>query len=455
MLNKKLALLPILLAVASLSACKDSSNNTSGDEHQSGHTETGVGRLVISSADNAEVAVMDLHDAIELERISLTNAASAVYTSPQKRFALIAQRDQGLVQIIDGGLYEEDHGDHMHPYEKDPSLLAKEFTGTKPTHYREHEGQAAFFFDGDSEQALLSKVISFNDEGILHDEEHSLELDNAMHGVAEPREEFLLTTYRPAEAASPLPDQVELYKLNATTEAYEFVERFEETCPSLHGAFSTEEASVFGCSDGVLVIAQEGETFTASKIANPASIAEGERVGSFSGHADGHVLAAWASGKLYQLDIDAASLTLVDWTQGESVEYSTAKMDDEGTVLMVLDKQGTVYFLDVENNFSRLGKLQVIAEMPELEGHGRVAIATNYATEEAYFVDSVAKKIIVIDVEERELLDPIDLTFTPSALAWVGIAEGHDHEHDHDEEGHDEDAHDEEDHEEEGEDHDH
>lgn len=455
MLNKKLALLPMLLAVASLTACKDSSNNTTGDEHQSGDHETGVGRLVISSADSAEVAVMDLHDAIELERISLTNAASGIYTSPQQRFALIAQRDQGLVQIIDGGLYEEDHGDHMHPYEKDPSLLAKEFTGTKPTHYREHEGQAAFFFDGDSEQALLSKVISFNDEAILHDEEYSLELDNAMHGVAEPREEFLLTTYRPAEAASTLPDQVELYKLNATTEAYEFVERFEETCPSLHGAFSTEEASVFGCSDGVLVIEQEGETFTASKIANPASIAEGERVGSFSGHADGHVLTAWASGKLYQLDIDAASLTLVDWTQGENVEYSTAKMDDEGTVLMVLDKQGTVYFLNVEDNFSRLGTLQVIAEMPELEGHGRVAIATNYATEEAYFVDSVAKKIIVIDVEERELLDPIDLTFTPSALAWVGIVEGHDHEHDHDEEGHDEDAHDEEDHEEEGEDHNH
>jgi len=126
-------------------------------------------------------------------------------------------------------------------------------------------------------------------------------------------------------------------------------------------------------------------------------------------------------------------LTLVDWTQGEGVEYSTAKMDDEGAVLMVLDKQGTVYFLNVEDNFSRLGTLQVIAEMPELTGHGRVAIATNHATEEAYFVDSVAKKIIVIDVEERELLDPIELTFTPSALAWVGIAEA---EHDH-HEGHD------------------
>ena len=434
MSQNKLIMLPILLAVMSLTACKGSSSNSSGDDHQSSGFETGTeGRLVVSSADTAEVAVMNLQDGSEIERISLNNTASGVYSSPQHRFALVAQRDQGLVQVIDGGMYQEDHGDHLHPYEKDPELIDKTFNGVKPTHYREHEGQAAFFFDGDSEQSLLSSIISFNDEAILHNEEGSLELDNAMHGVAEPREEFLLTTYRPAEAASTLPDQVELYKFNSTNETYEFVERFAETCPSLHGAFSTIDASVFGCSDGVLVIEQEGETFTASKIENPASITEGERIGGFSGHADGHVLAAWASGKLYQLDIDAASLTLVDWTQGEGVEYSSAKMDDEGAVLMVLDKQGTVYFLNVEDNFSRLGTLQVIAEMPELTGHGRVAIATNHATEEAYFVDSVAKKIIVIDVEERELLDPIELTFTPSALAWVGIAEA---EHDH-HEGHD------------------
>ncbi len=258
MLNKKIAMLPIMLAVVSLTACKDSSNNSSGDDHQAPDVEGGnKGRLVISSADTAEVAVVSLKDGNELERISLNNPASGMYSSPQHRFALIAQRDQGEIQIVDGGMYEEDHGDHMHPYENDPLLLSKEFNGAKPTHYREHEGQAAFFFDGDSKQALLSKVISFNDEAILHNKELQLDLNNSMHGVAEPRDEYMLTTYRPAEAGSPLPDQVELYKINSTSEEYEFVERFEETCPSLHGAFSTEEASVFGCSDGILMINQD------------------------------------------------------------------------------------------------------------------------------------------------------------------------------------------------------
>ncbi len=434
MFNKKITMLPIMLAVVSLTACKDSSNNSSGNDHQAPDVDAGnSGRLVISSADTAEVAVMNLKDGSEIERISLNNTASGVYSSPQHRFALIAQRDQGEVQIIDGGMYQEDHGDHLHPYESDPSLIAKTFSGVKPTHYREHEGQAAFFFDGDSEQSLLSSVITFNDEAILHNEERSLALDNSMHGVAEPRDEYLLATYRPAEAASTLPDQVELYKFNSASAGYDLVEQFEENCPGLHGAFSTEEASVFGCSDGVLVIKQEGETFTASKIANLDSMEEGQRIGSFSGHADGHVIAGWASGKLYQLNIDDESLTAIDWTQGDAIEFSGAKMDDEGEVLLVLDNTGTVHLLDAENNFARLDTIKVIEEMPELTGHSSIAIATNYANEEAYFVDSIAKKIVVINVEERHLEDSIDLTFTPKALAWVGIAgEGHEHDHDED-----------------------
>ena len=69
-----LTILPILLVAMSLTACKGSSSNSSGDEHQSSDFETGTeGRLVVSSADTAEVAVMNLQDGSEIERISLNN----------------------------------------------------------------------------------------------------------------------------------------------------------------------------------------------------------------------------------------------------------------------------------------------------------------------------------------------------------------------------------------------
>lgn len=430
MLLKKMAVLPTILIVMGLSACKDSSDSKSAEDHQKdGFDVNSSGRLLVSAAETAEVAVMNLEDGQELERITVSAPASALRSSPQYRFGLVAHREQGSIEIIDGGLYEEDHGDHMHPYEKDPSLSAKTFSGTNPAHYQVHDGQAAIFFDGTD--GVVASITVFNDQAILGNKELSLELDNNMHGTAEPSHDYLLTTFREADAGSSLPSQVELHEVR--NGQYEFVERFDEACPSLHGSFSTEDATVFGCSDGVLVVSQDDGNFSANKIANPASMAEGVRIGSFSAYAGSHILAGWAGGSLYAVNIDDASITAVDWTHGDDAELASAKMDDEGNVLAVLDKTGTIHLLDAKNNFERLNKVKIIETMPELSGHAKVTMIPAPGSEEMFIVDSVDQKIIVLDVEEAKLKSSISVGFTPSHIAWVGIAKEHDHEgHDHD-----------------------
>lgn len=420
-----------------LSACKDSSSNNTdaskSDEHQTeGFEVSEAGRLVVTSADSAELGIFNSKDGVLVERIALNNPASGLYASPQFRFALVPQRDQNQVQIIDGGLYQEDHGDHLHPYEKAPELIDLVFNDTRPTHYRDHEVRSAFFFDGDSDNGLLSSIISFDDDEILNNKTRALGLDNFMHGTAEPRGDFLITTYRAANAESTLPDQVELHSFNATNDRYEFVERFEERCPALHGSFSTEEASVFGCSDGVLVIRQNGDSFNAEKIANPEGFAEGLRIGGFSGYADSHVIAGWARGDLYAVNLDDNSITLIDWNGDKETGYSTAKMDDEGEVLMVLDTDGGLHLLDSTNNFQRLKEIQVFDEMPVLEGHASISIIASKASENVYIADAANKQLIVVNIEHQEVEDPISLPFTPKHVAWVGIpGEEHEHEHDH------------------------
>ena len=424
--------IPLLAAVALLSACKDSSDNKT-DTHQADEFDiSSTGRLVVTAAESSELAILNSTNGSLIERFSLDNPASGLYASPQSRFALVAQRDQNQVQVLDGGLYQEDHGDHLHPYEEDPEMLSQSLSGVSPTHYRENETRSAFFFDGDGENALLSSVIDFDDDEILNDSVRSLELATAMHGVAEARGDFLLATYRAADAASVLPDQVELFKFNSTSGDYDTVERFEERCPSLHGAFSTEDASVFACSDGVLVIRQNGEVFTAEKIANAAGMAEGVRIGGFSGFADSNLLAGWARGVLYAVNLDTSSIELVDWTGGTAAEYSTAKMDDEGEILMVLNKTGGLHLLDAEDNFKHLIEIKVLSALPVLEGHASISIASSKSSEDVYIVDAVNNQIVVVNLEHQEIEDPISLPFVPKHVAWVGIAgEGHDHEHEH------------------------
>ena len=115
--------IPLLAISALLGGCKDGNNTF--DAHQAGELDIATsGRLVVSAAESSELAIFSAKNGSLLERFSLNNPASGLYTSPQSRFALVAQRDQNQVQILDGGIYQEDHGDHLHPYEKEcwPSL---------------------------------------------------------------------------------------------------------------------------------------------------------------------------------------------------------------------------------------------------------------------------------------------------------------------------------------------
>jgi hypothetical protein len=424
--------IPLLATVALLSACKDSSDNKT-DVHQADEFDiSSTGRLVVTAAESSELAILNSTDGSLIERFSLDNPASGLYASPQSRFALVAQRDQNQVQVLDGGLYQEDHGDHLHPYEEDPEMLSQTLNGVSPTHYRENETRSAFFFDGDDENALLSSIIDFDDDEILNNTVRSLELTTAMHGVAEPRGDFILASYREAGAASVLPDQVELFKFNSNSGDYDAVERFEERCPSLHGAFSTEDASVFACTDGVLVIRQNGEQFTAEKIANPTGMPEGVRIGGFSGFADSNLLAGWARGALYAVNLDSSSIELVDWTGGTAAEYSTAKMDDEGNILMVLNKTGGLHLLDAKDDFKHVIEIKVLSALPVFESgsHGRVSIVSSKSSEDVYITDVVNNQLVVVNLERQELEEPISLPFTPKHVTWVGIAgEGHEYDH--------------------------
>lgn len=53
---------------------------------------------------------------------------------------------------------------------------------------------------------------------------------------------------------------------------------------------------------------------------------------------------------------------------GTAAEYSTAKMDDEGEILMVLNKTGSLHLLEATDNFKYLIKIKVLNSLPVVEG---------------------------------------------------------------------------------------
>ncbi|MFC3681717.1 hypothetical protein [Bacterioplanoides pacificum] len=456
-MEKKFYSLSAVLVSLALTGCgSDSSSNDNSECHDpSCFAHTDSGRLMVSSADSAALSVLNLENNEVLDTFALTHKASSLYASPGYRYGIAMYRDDdGLVEVIDGGQYQEDHGDHLHPYEKDPSKLNVSIAGANPTHYEIHAGRGAIFFDG--AEGVVSKVVEFGDAQLAAGTANSFELASAHHGTAEPLGEHILVSNK-GDSASSLPEKVDLFHFH-DGDGFELDQTFDETCPGLHGSFTTEEGSVFGCTDGVLVIKEgDNHAFMATKIANIAAIGD-SRIGSFSGYAESHLVAGWADDNLFAIDLENMSMELVDWNgAAEDVTKNNAHMSANGEYMLVLDSTGTLHILsgvaehehdagdahDAEqeaHGFVYQTSIKVLNVMPEpVQGHAglrqpRVSMVSSPAMDFAYVVDSVTQQVVVVHLEDAEVENRIKLSFTPAQVAWVGIASSdHDHDHEDDE----------------------
>lgn len=439
------ALLIWMLAALLLAGCENETGSTplgGGEDDARDHEEHGdhPGRLAILSRDGAgdQVYAYDLEaQALLPGSLALNNAPSALATSPGKRFVLAIQRNANQVQIIDGGLYR--HDDHVD--EVAPGLVGT-LTGPRPTHYRVHGEQAALFYDGDAGSALMAQVQVLTDHSL---ESATMEADHtfasAHHGVAEPRGEIVLATRR--TAASGLPEKVDI--LHQHGDHYHGEGTISLDCPDLHGAGSNEEYSVFGCSDGILIVHQDGETFTAQHVDNATlGLAAGERVGSFDSHHELPHFVAYAGDRILIIHPDHGDAEELDWTEGAAVALDGHALDGHGEHLILLDDSGDLRIIDTADWSEHAHVENAIdpeTAAPPASGHGsRVSMAVGGEPAQVFLSHADSQSIIVVDVETGTLATPLNLTFTPGQLTWVGLSseEGdHDHEegdHDHDDE---------------------
>lgn len=280
-----------------LSGCGGSS---SGDSHD--HTEIDTaGRLAIYDSTGSQIKVMNLDDGSVLEQFPLDGEAPRLYRSPNARYGVVLQRGNDLVSFIDSGLYTEDHGDHMHDYAETPSMLSLTLNDHRPTHYSLGEEYGVVFYDG-SASAANAKVTVFSDHSLESNREvASLGRDNNMHGVAKMVGDRLFVTRRDSSITdTTLPADVERYQLDGGSFTHEHL--YAEQCPRLHGAAANHHALAFGCSDGVLVIDLEDDTFPAEKLDNPPTLIDGSRIGTLVAHHDVDALVGVAGNQLFVIN---------------------------------------------------------------------------------------------------------------------------------------------------------
>lgn len=448
MLQTKLSLAALLIGASLLSACGDSTTNIVEkdpipveDDHDHDHDDvSAAGRLVISAKDSNLLSVYELSDGSLLDSFAVADIPSALAASPAHRYALAIQRTTDRVEFIDGGLYQEDHVDHLHDYQQDPELVSFVLSNSRPTHITASDSQLAVFFDGDAASSTPAAVAVITDADITTDSNGYPVLNYSvnMHGAAQPRGDYLLSTVRDANSATTLPDKVAVYEQHGDHYHEELV--FDELCPGLHGSAQNEHFISFGCTDGVLLIEQAGTTFTASKLANTADITGSMRIGTLVGNMHAGHFVGFAGTSAFAIDAHDAEMALIDWQATDGATLTGYGFADKGSKFVLLDSLGYLTILNYHGHehegtgeaaFEFAAKVQLTtADVTAMPQGSRFELAISASDDKVYVINPIDRTLLTVDTADAEVVATKQLNFMPHKLVWLGIAEpaeAHDH----------------------------
>ena len=196
-------------------------------------------------------------------------------------------------------------------------------------------------------------------------------------------------------------------------------QRFDVPCHDLHGSYSNASYSAFGCSDGVLVIQQNGSAFTASKIANPPALPAGVRIGTIAGHPkEVRFMGLAAPGHVFEIDPARSAITPITWAEGRTRRAHA--FDRTGRHFVLLDDTGVTHWLDAQAQWRVAKTLPVVAQMPTAAPFP--TLLSSRARDTLFVTDVAAKQIAVIDSQNIAVTQRIGLDFSPNGQAWLGIA---------------------------------
>lgn len=454
MLQTKLSLVALLIGASLLSACGDSTTNIvekdpiadDGDDHDHDHGDiSAAGRLVISAKDSNLISVYELEDGSLLDTFAVADTPSALAASAGKRYALVVQRTTDRVEFVDGGLFQEDHVDHLHDYQQAPALSSFVLSDSRPTHITATDSQLAVFFDGDADSSTPAAVAVITEADITTDSNGYPVLNYSvnMHGAAQARGDYLISTIRDADSATTLPDKVAVYEQHGDHYHEELV--FDQLCPGLHGSAQNEHVIAFGCTDGVLVINQQDESFTASKIANTDDFSGSMRIGTLVGAEHAEHLVGFAGASMFAIHAEDGEMALVDWQGTEGASLVGYGFADGGEKFVLLDNQGYLTILNYHGHehegtdttaaeepaFEFAAKVQLttadVSTMPE---GSRFELAISNSDDKVYVTNPIEQTLLTVDIADAEVITSQQLNFMPHKLVWLGIAqpaEAHDH----------------------------
>ncbi|NHI16021.1 ABC transporter [Microbacterium excoecariae] len=345
---------------------------------------------VLSVSAEGEVGLVDL---LSGEESALGQVGAPAGVASDGRFAFVTTADG--VDIVDGGAWTWDHGDHFHYYLAEPRVVGS-LPGDGAAHVTtpplSSAGTTGVFFAGSGEAVALDMTAL--DDGEIS--ERFRVSTGATSGVVAPVGDGALV----AVADGPGADTATLY--DASGAAGETV-----ACADPTGAVTTRVGTAVACADGALIVTGGGADAAIERVALPDG---GALASDFAGRKNRPTVAALADdGGVWLLDTRAAAWTHVD-VDAELGRVVAA--DDAAGHLVAVDAAGAVRVFDEAGK--ALGSTDPLVEDP-------AGATLTVDTERAYLTAPGAGLVYEIDYADgariaREVATPT----APDAAIEVG-----------------------------------
>ncbi|MFC9647198.1 hypothetical protein [Streptomyces sp. NPDC056937] len=351
-------------------------------------------RLVMADAATGTVRVLDL---ITGAVTPLRRVGPVRGITTDGRFAYLATGTGA--EIVDGGAWTVDHGDHVHYY-RAPIRPAGAVGGPGPVRAHSDPGITALSFGDGSVRLFDREALEQAHPGAGRVLPPGRALPGATAPVV-PYEEHLVVP-----GAGAARDRVEIRDRTGG-----LVASPGETCPEPRGTAPTRRGVVLGCADGALLVGESGGAFSARKIPYGAAVAPAERAAEFRHRAGSTTLTAEAGPEAaWVLDV-----TKRTWKRIETGPVAAVNTAGEGTPLLALGTDGSLsaYDLATGERTARTPLLPPITDGP--------APVIEVDTSRAYVNDPAGRKVYEIDFNDRlRRARTFSLDATPAYMVETG-----------------------------------
>nr|WP_245436168.1 zinc metallochaperone AztD [Mesorhizobium tamadayense] len=253
-------------------------------------------RLFVSDREQPKVTVVDAVKGEALETFEIKSPAS-LYRSVNGRSVFAVQGDAGTVTAIASGISFDDHGDHGDIDVEAPKLTGAEIVGQKPSHFVEHDGEFAAFFDGEGVARIISEKAALEGKSDFRE----VKTAAPQHGVAVAYGSHVVLSEPNKEKPDELPIGIRTVD-EAGTQVGDIAE-----CPDLHGEASSGNILAFACASGLLVLTDGDDAPEIRHLAYDASLPDGKSTTLIGGRGLQYFLGNYGSDKVVLIDPTAES----------------------------------------------------------------------------------------------------------------------------------------------------